>query len=134
MYQREYPKYQANDENSIHGYSKSSHHNGSGMNSNNVMIYEERGDNINKTPNRFYYNADNKISQATTPVHREQPPMQPVKQNAYSSAAVSGTSSVTATTAGTTTLSDVKNRLLMMQKNKEELEEKLRRINRMPQY
>jgi hypothetical protein len=36
------------------------------------------------------------------------------------------------TPAGTTTLSDVKNRLLMMQKNKEELEEKLRRINRMP--
>ena len=32
------------------------------------------------------------------------------------------------------TLSDVKNRLLMMQKNKEELEEKLRRINRIPQY
>jgi hypothetical protein len=45
-----------------------------------------------------------------------------------------GSTSVTGTIAGSSTLSDVKNRLLMMQKNKEELEEKLRRINRMPQY
>jgi len=45
-----------------------------------------------------------------------------------------GSTSVTGTVAGSSTLSDVKNRLLMMQKNKEELEEKLRRINRMPQY
>jgi hypothetical protein len=45
---------------------------------------------------------------------------------------VSQTGGVTSSTAGATTLSDVKNRLMMMQKNKEELEEKLRRINRMP--
>jgi hypothetical protein len=38
----------------------------------------------------------------------------------------------TTSSVGATTLSDVKNRLMMMQKNKEELEEKLRRINRMP--
>jgi hypothetical protein len=51
-----------------------------------------------------------------------------------SSTVTAATASVTGTIAGSSTLSDVKNRLLMMQKNKEELEEKLRRINRMPQY
>jgi len=51
-----------------------------------------------------------------------------------SSTVTAATTSVTGTIAGSSTLSDVKNRLLMMQKNKEELEEKLRRINRMPQY
>ena len=44
------------------------------------------------------------------------------------------TSRVTGMKAGSSTLSNVKNRLLIIQKFKKEHEEKLRKIKRMPQH
>lgn len=123
-----------NDENSINGFSVKYQ----GVQNN--LIYEERD--VNKTPNRFYYNAADKVgSQSSTPAHHQSQQSNQFKNSTNLQQPVpqfqqapkpTGPSSVTASTTGTTTLSDVKNRLLMMQKNKEELEEKLRRINRMP--
>lgn len=91
---------------------------------------------LNKTPNRYLYQmGSEKPSMQATPAQPQVKPYQPVTSTTPSgSSTVTATTSVTGTIAGSSTLSDVKNRLLMMQKNKEELEEKLRRINRMPQY
>jgi len=98
----------ANDENSISGYASKA----AAPQQQQYQSHQASGGNFedttNKTPTRFYNAAEK------TPAAAGKAPAQ--------------------TIVGTTTLSDVKNRLMMMQKNKEELEEKLRRINRMPQY
>ena len=100
----------ANDENSISGYaSKAAAPQQYASHQPSSSSGGNFEDATNKTPSRFYNAAAEK-----TPAPTSKAPAQ--------------------TIVGTTTLSDVKNRLMMMQKNKEELEEKLRRINRMPQY
>lgn len=117
-----------NDENSIAGYAKASI---------STPFNEEKEINLNKTPNRYLYQmGSDKPSIQATSAQPQVKPYQPVTTTTTpsGSSTVTATTSVTGTIAGSSTLSDVKNRLLMMQKNKEELEEKLRRINRMPQY